>query len=765
VLAATLCLATSLAAEPGDARSFVLRVETPPVESVAHEDGYAEVRIRGFRTHEAGLGAPDVPTRTVLVAIPPGVTPRLSVRLTGSRGFHRLLPRPVPRLSLAPVRDETERGRQGEDGRGIDGRSVRPLYEPAPEHYRGEGTIPRRGAWLGKTGVLRDQRYVEVHLAPVRFDRALEALVVDATLEVTVHFDGEFETTEAPAGADRFEAVYRRAFENYAQGRRFRLSTLDDGLGPAPEKTPAAPQSTGPSRRIRVRENGPLRLDHALVAAHAPELLGSDPGNWRVSSRGEQVALQVHQELGDDGLLEPGEWVQFYAQALDDEPATVITHEVPDSPFENLYEVSDFSDENVYFLTSEMAAQPAMAEREAAPPAGTPEGDFAAVARVEGDDIFFPVPEELWFWLPFTNENSGTRTEIVPLPGLASGTAPASVRVRLRGFIDCAPIEPDHETRVGLENDLAQTLELPGDNPDNIGNQNVAEHDGNDVFVHDIGWTHSGGDPELTDPVHVLVEAGTVDGNCPTGGSLLNENILDSIEVEYRRSFVAEGDHLTFDYPDGDALFEITGFTSDAVDVYEITGRIGTSGLVDAVRLTGVDVAWDVVDETYTVGFRMDDDTGLADGTPRRFVVAGRGGIPSPSASDFEADRASTLVTDPTQADLVVIAHPDLLDSECSEGGNPCAYDVDCTASETDRCDVVPGSALELLLSKRITQGITSRVARIQDVEDEFGGGLAGPEAIRSFLAWVLSGGWNGPPPAYVMLIGDGAFDYKAGTR
>ena len=65
-----------------------------------------------------------------------------------------------------------------------------------------------------------------------------------------------------------------------------------------------------------------------------------------------------------------------------------------------------------------------------------------------------------------------------------------------------------------------------------------------------------------------------------------------------------------------------------------------------------------------------------------------------PAAASFEADRVSTIMTDTTQADLVVIAHPDLLECECSEGGNPCSYDIDCVMSATDVCELLTASKL-----------------------------------------------------------------------
>src|SRR6185369_2026503 len=120
-----------------------------------------------------------------------------------------------------------------------------------------------------------------------------------------------------------------------------------------------------------------------------------------------------------------------------------------------------------------------------------------------------------------------------------------------------------------------------------------------------------------------------------------------------------------------------------------------------------------------------------------------------PAAADFAAaDPGSDLRNNGIQADLVVIAHPSAVDLLAD--GSP-----------------VPGTPLANLLQRRATQGITSKVVLLQDVQDQFNDGLAGPLAIKSFLTWVLSTqpgeGWASPKPSYVMLIGDGSYDYKAG--
>lgn len=76
--------------------------------------------------------------------------------------------------------------------------------------------------------------------------------------------------------------------------------------------------------------------------------------------------------------------------------------------------------------------------------------------------------------------------------------------------------------------------------------------------------------------------------------------------------------------------------------------------------------------------------------------------------------------------------------------------------------------AIQPLLDHRSAEGL--RVARVdvQDIYDEFSGGRVDPEAIRSFLSYAYHR-WNHgtAPPAYVLLVGDGHYDFTgvSGTR
>ena len=93
-------------------------------------------------------------------------------------------------VAIAAERQELERPGQSEANRQhILSRAVAVRHEADPQIYAGREVFPSRVAWLGQTGYLRGQRYVEVHLAPVRYDPRIDGLRIQESLEVVVHFN------------------------------------------------------------------------------------------------------------------------------------------------------------------------------------------------------------------------------------------------------------------------------------------------------------------------------------------------------------------------------------------------------------------------------------------------------------------------------------------------------------------------------------------------------------------------------------------------
>ncbi len=63
------------------------------------------------------------------------------------------------------------------------------------------------------------------------------------------------------------------------------------------------------------------------------------------------------------------------------------------------------------------------------------------------------------------------------------------------------------------------------------------------------------------------------------------------------------------------------------------------------------------------------------------------------------------------------------------------------------------------LLGLRQSQGLTALAVPIEQIYSEFGHGETRPDAVRDFLEHAYHH-W-GTPPRYVVLLGDGTFDFK----
>ena len=705
-----------------DQRYFAFRLDTPALEVEWTPDG-TTVKIEGFGTRTARPEAPDVPSKTVLVAVPPGCLPRLEVRPATARFVRGVIPRPVARewvdlrhpaaTALEPDVPVGERVEMLRHAR-------RREFHRGARYYEGVGRYPEQPARISGEGVLRDQRYVQVELSPVAFDPGAGGLWVHDRLEVVVHFDGAAPADDIAPAEPVFESIYRSQLLNYDQGRAFRLK-------PAP-RAGAAPSLLGgpvPRYEIRVDADGIYRLDHALLQSTA--MIGEPLSTWVLSNRGVQVPLEI-QDADSDDTLDPTDAVQFYGEALTDEPHTELDFDFPTFD-DDLWADRDFTDTNVYILTVAGGGQPEMAARNSAPGGGAPPAFFTDTVHLEVDDAYRGAgPEDPWYWAPTTTLSAPTRTEMVPLPGLFvdGSTDTLQVRVRVLGRTEYFDTDPDHLTEVVLADAAAQTLATdPGAFDDRI------------LYTHDFGWSGNG----LTQPLQISFSV------LPIGAGLRNDVILDSIEVDYRRSFVATGNELAFTWPDGDQVFEISGLADSTPQIYETTaGPAGEPTL--PTRLTGLAVTGT---NPYTVRFEMRQDPDLADGTPRRFLVLGDSAITTVAGGDFAEDVVSDLRDPSNQADIIVIAHPDVLDA----GPDACAGPN-------------PTGCLTAWRSAKAGLGLTSKVVLLDDIYDEFNFGLPGPVAIREFLRWVLSDaggeGWAEPRPSYLVLLGDGSFDYKGGT-
>ena len=191
--------------------------------------------------------------------------------------------------------------------------------------------------------------------------------------------------------------------------------------------------------------------------------------------------------------------------------------------------------------------------------------------------------------------------------------------------------------------------------------------------------------------------------------------LVNNFAIDYNRSYIAVGDSLRFNGDtSGTWEYAVTGFTTATVETFDITTPTMPSRILNVVA--------EPDGSTYTARFEqtIDGEHAYAISTPAHFK----------SVLSIAADQPSDLHSVANGADYIIITHGDFY------------------------TDVQP------LADYRATQGLRTLVVDVQDVYDEFNGGVFDPNAIHDFLAYAYTN-WTSPAPAYVLLMGDGNYDFK----
>jgi hypothetical protein len=180
---------------------------------------------------------------------------------------------------------------------------------------------------------------------------------------------------------------------------------------------------------------------------------------------------------------------------------------------------------------------------------------------------------------------------------------------------------------------------------------------------------------------------------------------LDGYEVSYPQSLAVAGGQTL------EGTFDRTG-------VAEVAGLTGAAHVLDVTDSQPMWLAgWTAVEGTARFGVEAG----------RRYLVVGEGASRRPEVSRATL---SGLRSESNRADYLVVGPRELLE------------------------------AMELLLELRRSQGLRVKAVPIEDVYAEFGYGETRPEALRDFVSYAYHH-WTPPAPRYVLLVGDGSYDFK----
>jgi hypothetical protein len=536
-------------------------------------------------------------------------------------------------------------------------------WQPLPNQPR---ALPL--ASLVDEGFLRGWRVAHLQLAPMAYlgDGRWQWT---SRFRVRLTFDGAGGGTEA-AGLDPLRGVVQGALVNGEQAMAWRSD--DPPLRPTTVYT--LPAITW---RVGITTDGLYRLSYEALDAAGALASGPGPQDIHLLWRGQEVALQ---EVGTgDGSLDPGDAFLFYGQKL-----------------HGTVQDEKYTDENVYWLAVD-ASTPGrrMAARSVAPGGlATPATWYTETVRAEQDNVYWarwsdhPGTEATWFWEQVIAVTPLTRTYPLALNALAPDPYTATLRLELAALSEYAAY-PDHHLRLSLNGTPV----------------------GEDLWDGKVGRV-------ITLPfASTLLQAGSNDVGVaflPDAG--IQKIYFDWAGITFRRQTIAQDDQLSLSAPfEGNAAYTLTGFTTDALHLYDLSDPLNPIELTDA--------------------------NPLPDGPTWKLEFVDHGTAAQPYLAVAEAGIQDV---------------PGLVRYEPP-------LDLLSAARGADEIMIVPGefyTAVQPLANHRRAEGLRVEVVRVEDLYALFNGGVFQPQAIRDFVAYAYEH-WQPPAVSYVLLVGDGHFNFK----
>ena len=364
---------------------------------------------------------------------------------------------------------------------------------------------------------------------------------------------------------------------------------------------------------------------------------------------------------------------------------------------------SRYTDENVYWLDAQKATIMGKVNRAPEQPAGYLQY-FRQQVREEKShypvaDLFSDPKADFWMW------------DYV-FPGY--GRDQVSLSVFTPGVMDA--------------DTATLTVALQGGSEAFVGNDHHAVISVNGVLVGDTRWDGTTAsiasfpvDTEILNSGENSVEISGV----KESGVPYNIFYINYLTIEYPRHYTAADNYLAAENSKYDTLV-VDGFTDPDIRVFDIANPLYPK------YLSGVDIeAAENNAAEYQVSFKAGNQAGYQ-ASLRTVNQAGRYLVLTPDAiksCTLVADQPSSLSDTSSLGNYLVITSGDL------------------------------ASAAQELADYRSGQGYRSMVVDVEDIYDEFAYGIKDAEAIRAFLQFACSK-WR-TPPKYVLLAGEGSFDYK----
>jgi hypothetical protein len=195
---------------------------------------------------------------------------------------------------------------------------------------------------------------------------------------------------------------------------------------------------------------------------------------------------------------------------------------------------------------------------------------------------------------------------------------------------------------------------------------------------------------------------------------------LDWVEFYYPRALAVSDNQLSFynGAVNAVAAYRITGFTDTEILLFDISDPLNVKNIIIPQPL-----------QDGSLSFKLNH----WDGIPRRYLISSVGSNAIKNITSLQSyTPGRNLLAQTGGSNLIIITHPSFI---------PYAQEIADLRNQED-------------------PSFTGTVVSIDDIYFFFSSGVKDPVAIRNFLRHTFYN-WSSPTPRYVLLFGDGHYDYR----
>lgn len=568
--------------------------------------------------------------------------------------------------------------------------------------YLDRAWYPATTARVAEIAWLRDQHLARLEFYPFQYQAATGAVQWHSRLLVEVSFGGAGTTDRAvtESAASPFEPMLSAALMNYDVARNWRAPQVSRQL--AALEVSASTAVTSPAYKIVVNHDGLYRVTYTDLLSAGLVMTSFDPHYLQLTNQELDVTMEVIGE--DDGQFDPTDYLLFYGQRLRGD-LLAAKHPDADDLWISFYSWQPhFNATMVEKYTDEnvywltVGSTPGLRmSRLDGTPQGAPQPGYYTATMRAEQSL-------VWKVTHYTSEDSWVWDELkVSSPVTRAYTTTLTA-------IASAPLSVTVRAEVspyGYNQPPVPTY------------RTIFRLNQIDTVLEDATWIgivrHR---ITATLPITALLE-GTNRLTLtlvPQPATPSPDMFFDWFDITYPRRFQAEGNQLTFtDDRSGPRQYAVTGFTTDTLHVLNISNPWRPQRVLSGSVTGG--------SESFTATFQVDHSV------PITYFTSAASQLQTPARIVRYAPLADWR--SPTNgADYIIITHHDFY------------------------------TAMQRLADYRAAQGLRVKLVDVADLYDQFTDGIYHSIAIKDFLAYAYAH-WQPPAPSYVVLVGDGHWNFK----